>query len=675
MTRHSLKTTYIDSLKMRLKVSLAFTFTTYNYINYASSNLTQGAVPVTKLITPHTDSHKPIDFFIELVCNQVERKKDTLYSFKTYLRQITAVKKNLSQLVKIYHMASIKNTKKRKRWTSRSRKYHTTKRVRRSTINSIYDTTCLLLSLNQKPKVRVTTKYMLLSCIPTYKRGKNFQFLPRIGPDRFFNTKHKCFQKSFITLLNLSKYLTKTTWKPLVAEIETLASIYMEETPQIPTPSPERLQCLQRQVMHGQELQVSTPYHFTIPSLYTPFNFLKQVTQRNSINCSGHFTTELVKLFSTKQLYPEMFKSHLTLPSILTHRKSLKITHIFSYHGLPFISQANNFHTYNRFKYKTNFTFAYKIWKSFYSFLKTNELKKYTYDNVRLLLFKQLQKHLVYSHRLFKSTVTKHSSFSFFYSLYRLNAYEHSSTFLTDQIYWRHNEIAPTLNFPCPDQETYTELHIPRVKFKPGYMRLWRHFRLAFAESVNFKYIYQQQLTRYISRFSRKTHQHYFQFFENKVTAMFIYSRLVPDEPTFNTFMSSKLLYLNHVVLTTTSTYIYPTDFLQVIISNWYYIFLRWLLSCLHLRYKKFSNLVFRKSATTRYKSIKRTKQKSFYTPNWIYLVKYDYTIIKSFFEVDFFTLSCYCLYDPFRFSHYSPKDFKVLRAPILRLYNWKYIN
>ena len=665
VVRRSLKTAYTGGLRTRPKLSSAFKFSVYSY----TSNNAGPCVPLPTALSRSTNSYQLVSRSVRWSYKDIERLVTNSYSFSTVWARFNVAKTNLSQLAKISYKSNKEITTKRRWQYKKPLKSQLTRHVRPKKVRFMSSTTSLTTFLNLKSKVKVRTRHTLLRCFFHLKRRKVFHSHTNLNVRRFYTSdwkKLKRFPKPSVSPRKINTYLTTIGWKPVSFEGENVFLHSNAKDTYLRPSSNSRLKYLQRHVM--QKFQVFPTHTIYVFGL----NVYRNIVHRRRVINSVRPTTG--SLFST-QISCRLHQLLSPLTIAPTPWKSLKTTHIFSYHGLPFISYSADFKTYNRFMYKTNVTFAYKIWKSFYSFLKTNELKKYTYDSVRVLLFKQLQKHLMYSHRLFRNVVTKHSSFSFFSSLYMLDESDKSSTFFTDQIYWRHNEIAPAINFPFPKSGTKTELHIPRVKFKPGYMRLWRHFRLAFAESVNFKYIYQQQLTRYISRFSRKTQQSYFQFFENKITAMFIYSRLVPDEPTFNTFMANKLLYLNHTVITDKSLYIYPTDFLQVIVSNWYYIFLRWLLSCLKLRYKKFGKLVFRKSATTRYKSIKRTKQKSFYTPNWIYLVKYDYTIIKSFFEVDFFTLSCYCLYNPFQFSHYSPKDFKVLRAPIVRLYNWKYIN
>lgn len=48
---------------------------------------------------------------------------------------------------------------------------------------------------------------------------------------------------------------------------------------------------------------------------------------------------------------------------------------------------------------------------------------------------------------------------------------------------------------------TIGEVRISRIKFKPGYQRIWRRVRTALKDSLRLRFIYQKQLTRYLTRF------------------------------------------------------------------------------------------------------------------------------------------------------------------------------
>lgn len=84
--------------------------------------------------------------------------------------------------------------------------------------------------------------------------------------------------------------------------------------------------------------------------------------------------------------------------------------------------------------------------------------------------------------------------------------------------------------------------------------------------------------------------------------------------------------------------------------------------------------LIFRKGMSSRYKLMKQTKQRSYYTPNWISTTRYDFQDIKSFLEVDFFSLSLFMVYDHNYFLYYTPVNQKLVPYHIYKMYNWKYV-
>ena len=352
------------------------------------------------------------------------------------------------------------------------------------------------------------------------------------------------------------------------------------------------------------------------------------------------------------------------------YNQNSKISYVFTKHNSTFILSNSNIMLPYKFTFKYHFTRGYIIKKIFYSFLKPNELKKSVLNSRKKFIFNKTLNLLKINKVLFKQLLKSKRNITSYFKLNSLLDRPSYGTYFTDKL----NLLSNKLVFNKTSLIS-RELRIPRVRFKPGYQRLWRNFRLAFAESINFRYIYQQQLTRYLTRFFRKLNQTYFSFKESNIRNITIYSRLLPDLATFYTFFKNELIFLNGKVLKNTSLHVYTNDFIQIEISNWYYIFSRWLSSFILKRNLKLKSLVFRKSLASRYKLMKQTKQRSNYTPNWIFTTQYDFADVKPFIEVDFFTLSMFMLYDYNTLLYYSPNDVRVTRYNLLRLYNWKYIN
>lgn len=219
-----------------------------------------------------------------------------------------------------------------------------------------------------------------------------------------------------------------------------------------------------------------------------------------------------------------------------------------------------------------------------------------------------------------------------------------------------------------------SEVRIPRIRFKPGYQRLWRQARTALQESLKLRFIYQKKLSRYILRFFKQTNSYTFSRSEMSLEKTLMYSRLLPDLPTVNVFVQQNLVYLNGLPATTTKTSVFQNDLLQLIVSKWYYLAYRWIANWTLKRHKKFKRLVYRKGLAGKHRVMKLRKQKSYYTPHWIYLARYDISDIKPYLEVDYLTLSVCVVYNPYLLYYYSPDDTPDLRSTIYRLYNWKYI-
>ena len=182
--------------------------------------------------------------------------------------------------------------------------------------------------------------------------------------------------------------------------------------------------------------------------------------------------------------------------------------------------------------------------------------------------------------------------------------------------------------------------------------------------------IFDDRKHEYLTQFFKWTKLYSFAQNELALNKVLIYSQLVPDTQTFNLFLINKLIYINGSHTFNKNFVLTPNDFIQVVVSKWYYIYHRWLSNWKQARVRKFRRLIFRKSLASKYKIIKLRKQKSFYTPDWVFLIKYDMSDVKPFIEADYFTLSACIIYDPSTFSFFPPEDIITYRSNIYRLYN-----
>jgi hypothetical protein len=218
------------------------------------------------------------------------------------------------------------------------------------------------------------------------------------------------------------------------------------------------------------------------------------------------------------------------------------------------------------------------------------------------------------------------------------------------------------------------ELFLPRVKFKPGYQRLWRSSRRAIAENLNVRYLYQKQMTKFMLRLSRRLYSYNFAMSESSLDKAILYSRLLPDLKVISAFLSSGFISLNGWRISNLKSFVLVGDFIQLTITKWLSIYFRWLIIWTKSNKSKFKNLVFRKGLASGYKLMKQRKQRSKHVPLWVYNSRFDISDVKPNFEVDYFTMSSVMLYEPLLVDYYTPDDMPDHRHYVYRLYNWKYI-
>ncbi len=397
---------------------------------------------------------------------------------------------------------------------------------------------------------------------------------------------------------------------------------------------------------------------------YLNFTYLGAQTNLFKFNFPKKLSYGFLKIFSKFSLSKIGYLSDWINLSNYTNRWK-----IVTSHGASFILYTQGLFLPSTFHYKFLELPLYIIKKKFYSFLRNNEFKMSILNSRKKFIINKLfyenKNTNIFNYNLFNTSMTTYNYFNCNFNKNTVN--------FKDLIYKKSNITLNNINM-FNYKEYNIEIRVPRIKFNPGYQRLWRQFRLALSELINFKYKYQQQITKHIMKFSRKIHQNYFSENENNVLNILSYSGLISDKSTFTLFIKNKLVYLNGLVLQNKSIYIYKNDFIQVEISNWYYIFSRWSLNVTRARNVKFKNLIYKKSAASKYKIMKQRKQKSHYTPNWIKNVRFDFTDVKPFLEVDFFTLSVFIIYDYNFITYYTPDDINTTRYNLYRIYNWKYI-
>jgi len=216
------------------------------------------------------------------------------------------------------------------------------------------------------------------------------------------------------------------------------------------------------------------------------------------------------------------------------------------------------------------------------------------------------------------------------------------------------------------------EPHIKRIRFKPGYSRIWRRARAALNYSLGYHYRYQHALTKRLS-IARRWKGHWeIKIREWSLLRLVLNSHFVYDLNTSKDLINNYLVYVNGHRTHNSHMQLHLGDFIQIPVNFRYYTLHRWLVN-FHahnqLRLTKF----------TQYKNNKSkydlSKQKSSHLPDWIFGAGSRNFDIPKYLEVDFFTLSSFIIYEPWTDCDFNPLVYLEDRSRILRMYNWKYIN
>jgi hypothetical protein len=158
--------------------------------------------------------------------------------------------------------------------------------------------------------------------------------------------------------------------------------------------------------------------------------------------------------------------------------------------------------------------------KKIFSFLKPNEVKQALMERKRQIFSYKLvfnRKVLIQKSHYFSPTklkqlyntstylnLLKSKTFPFSYST-TLNHFHEPSTISQDIL---NSDI---FDLRGTDQTTKRlEIKIPRVRFRPGYQRMWRKSRIALKEALGVKFTYQKKLTKYVVRFFRQSNYYAF---------------------------------------------------------------------------------------------------------------------------------------------------------------------
>lgn len=215
---------------------------------------------------------------------------------------------------------------------------------------------------------------------------------------------------------------------------------------------------------------------------------------------------------------------------------------------------------------------------------------------------------------------------------------------------------------------------IRRIRFKPGYGRIWRSARVSVKDLLGIKVRYQYRLTPILQKqylYSRNEKIEHLSF---TLGYALLSSKFAHDTWVLTSLIANNSVYLNGTVCSNAKTRIFTNDFIQLLVNLKYYISLRWLKNWTFRKRNKVSKIFYKKIRPGIARGATKTPKLSRNLPNYFFNLQYSYSDVPRCFEVDYFSLSLFVIHDQLRFERYLPRQQFRINYFTLNMYNWKYI-
>lgn len=217
-----------------------------------------------------------------------------------------------------------------------------------------------------------------------------------------------------------------------------------------------------------------------------------------------------------------------------------------------------------------------------------------------------------------------------------------------------------------------------RIRFKPGYSRIWRRVRTAFKVVFFLKFRYQHRLTTYVMKNelsqtnSLSTPVNKIVNQENLVFILLMRCKFATDYVWSFELIQNNYVFINGFTVTNPNTSLIKGDFLQLLVHVKYYITLKWQKSLVFDKKVRLFKFVKRKFKP---KTQRMGADRNYRYPDWLLKLRFYSGSVPRIFELDFFTLSGFMIHNPFMATYFDTDERDLPWPKVLRLYNWKYIN
>ena len=214
-------------------------------------------------------------------------------------------------------------------------------------------------------------------------------------------------------------------------------------------------------------------------------------------------------------------------------------------------------------------------------------------------------------------------------------------------------------------------VHIKRVRFKPGYGRIWRAARDSIRELLNLPSRYQYRLTPKLHWQYMKSRQVSRPYSSISLDYLLMFSHFIPDFWSVREVIANDSVFLNGSTVSNANVRVFVNDLVQLTVSVKFYITLRWLKNWSIIKRNRVNKIYYRKyrpSGTNRHVRFVRT------LPSWFFDLQFSHCDVPKYVEVDFFTLSVFVIHDKLPLETWTPVRANLYNPSSLNMYNWKYI-
>ena len=221
-------------------------------------------------------------------------------------------------------------------------------------------------------------------------------------------------------------------------------------------------------------------------------------------------------------------------------------------------------------------------------------------------------------------------------------------------------------------QNTPTRYLKPRrIRFKPGYSRLWRIGRKSIKEILDIKAHYQYRLNPQLQAYYHQRRNKRRLLPELTLEFALMKSHYAPDRDAVRNLLDVNGVFLNGTPVSNNTINLFSNDFIQLVVNLKFYIALRWIKTWFLLRKNRVSKVFYRKYRPAPFnKNIRIVRE----LPRWFFDLEFTGGDISRCFEMDYFTLSIFVLPYPLNTAKLVPTRSYHFDARILNMYNWKYI-